>query len=109
VGQAPRARQGAAIIHVHGGWFQLGKCPIFRNFVGHVALSAGADAFIPDYRLAPSILSAAVVDVEACYRGLADMGITKIAITGRLCWRQPGSGSSVNCIRSNFQIIPPFR
>src|ERR1700720_2548840 len=47
-----RAQKGAAIIHVHGGWFNLGTARAFRNFVGHFALSAGADAFIPDYRLA---------------------------------------------------------
>jgi monoterpene epsilon-lactone hydrolase len=79
----PRAPKGAAIIHVHGGWFNWGTAQAFRNFVGHVALSAGADAFIPDYRLAPEHpFPAAAVDVEACYRGLAEMGITKIAITG---------------------------
>jgi epsilon-lactone hydrolase len=81
--KGPRARKGAAIIHIHGGWFNWGTAQSFRNFVGHVALSAGADTFIPDYRLAPEHpFPAAVVDVEACYRGLADMGITKIAITG---------------------------
>ena len=32
---------------------QLGHGHDIRNFVGHIALSAGADAFIPDYRLAP--------------------------------------------------------
>ena len=30
-----------------------GTARSFRNFVGHIALSAGADTFIPDYRLAP--------------------------------------------------------
>jgi epsilon-lactone hydrolase len=81
--RAPRARNGAAILHAHGGWFNWGTAKAFRNFVGHVALSAGTDAFIPDYRLAPEHpFPAAVKDVEACYRGLADMGITKIAITG---------------------------
>jgi len=77
------AHKGAAIIHVHGGWFTWGTAQAFRNFVGHIALSAGADAFIPDYRLAPEHpFPAAVRDLEACYRGLVDQGITKVALTG---------------------------
>ncbi len=78
-----RPRKGAAIIHVHGGWFNLGTARAYRNFVGHIASSAGADAFIPDYRLAPEYrFPAAVADVEACYRGLVDKRINKIAVTG---------------------------
>lgn len=78
-----RALQGAAILHVHGGWFNWGTAKAFRNFVGHVASSAGADAFIPEYRLAPQDpFPAAVQDIEACYRGLARAGFTKIAVTG---------------------------
>src|SRR6266699_1854814 len=78
-----RPRQGAAILHLHGGWFNLGTARAYRNFVGHIAASAGADAFVPDYRLAPEHpFPAAVEDVEACYRGLVDKGITKIALTG---------------------------
>jgi monoterpene epsilon-lactone hydrolase len=78
-----RAQKGAAIIHVHGGWFTLGTAKAYRNFVGHIALSVGADAFIPDYRLAPEHpFPAAVRDLEACYRGLIDHGITKVALTG---------------------------
>jgi epsilon-lactone hydrolase len=77
------ARKDVAIIHAHGGWFNWGTAQAFRNFVGHVALSAGADAFIPDYRLAPEYpFPAAISDIEACYRGLIGMDITKIAITG---------------------------
>jgi len=77
------ARKGAAIIHAHGGWFNWGTAQAFRNLVGHIALSAGADAYIPDYRLAPEHpFPAAVSDVEACYRGLLDKGISKIALTG---------------------------
>jgi monoterpene epsilon-lactone hydrolase len=77
------AQKGAAMIHVHGGWFIMGTAQAYRNFVGHIALSAGADAFIPDYRLAPEHpFPAAVRDLEACYRGLVDQGITKIALTG---------------------------
>ena len=78
-----RAQKGAAIVHVHGGWFTWGTAQAFRNFAGHIALSASADAFIPDYRLAPEHpFPAAVRDLEACYRGLVDKGITKIALTG---------------------------
>ena len=78
-----RAREGAAILHLHGGWFNWGTASAFRNFVGHIAKSAGADAFIPDYRLAPEHpFPAALKDVEACYRGLVDRGIRKIAVTG---------------------------
>ena len=78
-----RARKGAAIIHVHGGWFNFGTARAYRNLVGHIASSAGADAFIPDYRLAPEhLFPAAVTDVEACYRGLVDKGFNKIAVVG---------------------------
>jgi acetyl esterase/lipase len=78
-----RPRTGAAILHAHGGWFNLGTASAYRNFVGHIAASAGADAFVPDYRLAPEHpFPAAVEDVAACYHGLVDMGINKIALTG---------------------------
>jgi monoterpene epsilon-lactone hydrolase len=78
-----KARRGAVTIHVHGGWFNLGTAQAYRNFVGQIALNAGADAFIPDYRLAPEHpFPAAITDLEACYRGLADNGINKIALTG---------------------------
>ena len=67
-----RSQKGAAIIHVHGGWFNFGSARAYRNLVGHIASSAGADAFIPDCRLAPEhLFPAAVTDVEACYRGPA--------------------------------------
>ena len=75
--------KGAAILHVHGGWFNLGTARAYRNFVGHIASSAGADAFIPDYRLAPEHpFPAAVADVKACYRGLVDKGVNRIAVVG---------------------------
>ena len=78
-----KARKAAAIIHVHGGWFNWGTAQAYRNFAGHIASSAGADAFIPDYRLAPEHpFPAAVRDLEACHRGLVDKGIIKIALTG---------------------------
>jgi epsilon-lactone hydrolase len=78
-----QVRENAAILHLHGGWFNWGTASAFRNFVGHIAIGAGVGAFIPDYRLAPEHpFPAAVKDAEACYRGLVDRGMNKIALTG---------------------------
>jgi epsilon-lactone hydrolase len=48
-----QAQKRAAILHLHGGWFNWGTAQAFRNLVGHIAWSAGVDAFIADYQLAP--------------------------------------------------------
>jgi epsilon-lactone hydrolase len=78
-----KAPEGAAIIHAHGGWFTWGTAQAYRNLAGQIASRAHADAFIPDYRLAPEHpFPAAVRDLEACYRRLVHKGITKIALTG---------------------------
>src|ERR1700677_1784813 len=78
-----QARKGAAILHLHGGWFNWGTASAFRNLVGHIAMSAGVNAFIPDYRQAPEQpFPAALEDAEACYRGLVDRGIKRIVLTG---------------------------
>lgn len=78
-----KALTGAAILHAHGGWFNMGTARAYRNFVGHIASHAGIDAFIPEYRLAPEHpFPAAVRDLEACYRSLILSGVTKVAVTG---------------------------
>jgi epsilon-lactone hydrolase len=72
-----------AILHLHGGWFNLGTAKAFRHLVGQIAARVGASAFIPDYRLAPEHpFPAAVDDVLACYRGLDESGIRRVAVTG---------------------------
>jgi epsilon-lactone hydrolase len=77
------ARPGHAIIHIHGGWFNWGSAQAFRHLAGHIAVSAGVAAFVPDYRLAPEYpFPAAAEDVRACYFGLTERGFSKIAITG---------------------------
>jgi monoterpene epsilon-lactone hydrolase len=77
------SRKGAVILHLHGGWFNWGTAQAYRNLVGHIAAKAGADAFIPDYRLAPEHpYPAAVSDAEECYRALVDRGIKKAALSG---------------------------
>ena len=78
-----RAPERAAILHAHGGWFNLGTARAYQNFAGQIASSAGANVFVPDYRLAPEHpFPAAIEDVEACYRGLVNQGIRRIALTG---------------------------
>ena len=77
------AQSERAILHLHGGWFNWGSAKAFRNLVGHIAASAGANAFIPDYRLAPEhVFPAAVRDVESCYDGLIERGFARIAVVG---------------------------
>ncbi len=77
-----RFRSEEAILYLHAGWFSLGSARASRHLVGHVAARAGAQAFIPDYRLAPEHpFPAAVEDVLACYGGLAK-GVQRVAITG---------------------------
>jgi len=76
-------RPGEAIVHLHGGWFNFGSAKAFRHLVGHIAARAGARAFIPDYRLAPEHpFPAATDDVLACYQGLAERDVNRIALTG---------------------------
>ncbi|THD83364.1 MAG: alpha/beta hydrolase [Phenylobacterium sp.] len=72
-----------AILHLHGGWFNFGSAKAYRHLVGQIAARAGARAFIPDYRLAPEHpFPAATDDVLACYRGLAERGVHRVALTG---------------------------
>jgi epsilon-lactone hydrolase len=77
------ALTGAAILHLHGGWFNVGSAAAYRHLVGHIARSAGTSAFIPDYRLAPEYpFPAAIEDARASLRGLAERGFHRIAVTG---------------------------
>jgi epsilon-lactone hydrolase len=77
------ALSGAAILHLHGGWFNVGSAAAYRHLVGHIAGSTGATAFIPDYRLAPEYpFPAAIEDARASLHGLAERGIHRIAVTG---------------------------
>jgi epsilon-lactone hydrolase len=77
------ARPSQAVMHLHGGWFNWGSAQAFRHLAGHIAVSAGVMAFVPDYRLAPEHpFPAAAEDARACYLGLIERGFTKIAVTG---------------------------
>jgi epsilon-lactone hydrolase len=71
-----------AILHLHGGWFNWGKAETFRSLVGHMARGAHANAFIPDYRLAPEHpFPSATIDATACLAGMLE-GDATVAVTG---------------------------
>lgn len=77
------AQPGAVILHAHGVWFNWGSAELFQHLVGHIARSARARAFVPDYRLAPeNPFPTAVDDVRACYLGLMESGVRSIALSG---------------------------
>ena len=76
-------RSGEAILHLHGGWFNFGSAKGYRHLVAQIAGRAGVSAFVPDYRLAPEHpFPAAIDDVLACYRGIEESGVRRVAVTG---------------------------
>lgn len=73
----------AAILHLHGGFFNLGSAHAFRHLVGHIARSASVAAFVPEYRLAPEHpFPSAVHDAQACFQGMVERGFEAIAVNG---------------------------
>jgi acetyl esterase/lipase len=110
-------RSGEAIVHLHGGWFNFGSAKAYRHLVGHIAARAGARAFIPDYRLAPEYpFPAATGDVLACYQGLAERDVHRIALTGDsaggnlalvLASRVTGEAASINATLVGVAVLSP--
>src|SRR6476620_1496962 len=111
------SRSGEAILHLHGGWFNFGTAKAYRHLVGHIAARAGARAFIPDYRLAPEYpFPAATGDVLACYQGLAERDVHRIALTGDsaggnlalvLASRVTGEAASINPTLVGVAVVSP--
>jgi monoterpene epsilon-lactone hydrolase len=110
-------RSSEAIVHLHGGWFNFGSAKAYRHLVGHIAARAGARAFIPDYRLAPEHpFPAATDDVLACYQGLAERDVHRIALTGDsaggnlalvLASRIAGEAVSTNATLVGVAVLSP--
>jgi monoterpene epsilon-lactone hydrolase len=76
-------RSDEALLHLHGGWFHAGSATGYRHLVAQIAARAGAQAFVPDYRLAPEHpFPAAVDDAAAVYRGIVGRGVQRVAVTG---------------------------
>ncbi|QIB35282.1 alpha/beta hydrolase [Ancylobacter pratisalsi] len=77
------AQPGARVLYIHGGGYVLGSAQAFTSFVGQIARRAGADAFVPDYRLAPEHpYPAAIDDAVAVYHGLVAEGAERIVVVG---------------------------
>jgi monoterpene epsilon-lactone hydrolase len=110
-------RPSEAIIHLHGGWFTFGSAKAYRHLAGHIAVRVGARAFIPDYRLAPEYpFPAATGDVLACYQGLVEGDIQRIALTGdsaggnlalALASRVAGEAASTNTTAVGVAVLSP--
>ncbi len=110
-------RSGEAIVHLHGGWFNFGSAKAYRHLVGHIAARAGARAFIPDYRLAPEHpFPAATDDALACYQGLGERDVQRIALTGDsaggnlalvLASRVSGEAASINAALVGVAVLSP--
>jgi epsilon-lactone hydrolase len=110
-------RSDEAILHLHGGWFNFGSARAFRHLVAHIAARAGARAFIPDYRLAPEHpFPAATDDVLACYQGLAESDVHRVALTGDsaggnlalvLASRVTGEAASTNATLVGVAVLSP--
>ena len=77
------ARPGARILYLHGGGYVLGSAQALTHFAGQIAARAAADAFVPDYRLAPEHpFPAAIDDAVAAYRGLVAEGTERNVVVG---------------------------
>src|ERR1700736_1065606 len=110
-------RSSEAIVLLHGGWFNFGSAKAYRHLVGHIAARAGAKAFIPDYRLGPAEpLPAAPGDVLACYQGLAERDVHRIALTGDsaggnlalvLASGVTGEAASINATLVGVAVLSP--
>jgi epsilon-lactone hydrolase len=110
-------QSSGAIVHLHGGWFNFGSAEAYRHLVGHIAARAGARAFIPDYRLAPEHpYPAATDDALACYQGLAERDVHRIALTGDsaggnlalvLASRVTGEAASMNATLVGVAVLSP--
>jgi len=74
---------GRRLLYLHGGGYSLGSAQAFRNLASQLAVRIGAEAFLPDYRLAPEHpFPAALDDAIAAYNGLLANGPVGIVVAG---------------------------
>lgn len=72
----PNARDGAALLYLHGGGFVIGNPRTHRAMVARLALYSGLRVWLPDYRLAPEhAYPAAIDDASAAWQALQAQGL----------------------------------
>ena len=77
------AKPGARVLFLHGGGYVLGSAHAFTPLAGQLAARAGADTFVPNYRLAPEHpFPAAIDDALGAYRGLVAQRAERIVLAG---------------------------
>jgi epsilon-lactone hydrolase len=76
--------RGPTILYLHGGGYIVGSAYGYRPLVGAVVASAGVDALVPDYRLAPEHpFPAALEDALSAYRWLVEQsGAAGVVLAG---------------------------
>ncbi len=102
------ANPGARVLFLDGGGYVLGSARAFTPFAGQIAARAGAETFVPDYRLAPEHpFPAAIDDALGAYRGLVADGADRIVVAGD----SAGGGLALSSILSADEAkeIPPPR
>lgn len=81
--RTPGAAPGRLLLYIHGGGYGVGSAEAFRHLASQIAVRAKADAFLPDYRLAPEHpFPAAIEDALAVYRGLMAESGRRIVVAG---------------------------
>ena len=65
------------LLYLHGGAYLVGNCSTHRQMVSYIARSAGINALLPEYRLAPEHpFPAAIDDAVGVYRTLLADGFS---------------------------------
>jgi acetyl esterase/lipase len=92
---SPRStKQHGAFLLLHSGGYSAGTAADHAALAAHLALSADATGYVPDYRRAPEDpFPAAVDDAMHAYRGLLEAGLPSDKIV--VCGDSAGGGLAV--------------
>jgi acetyl esterase/lipase len=73
----------AAVLYLHGGFFNWGSAKAYRNLASHVAQRTQTNVFVADYRLAPEHpFPSGSIDAVVAYDALRASGYDRITLVG---------------------------